>query len=219
MRIDHVHVHVLVAYNDPDMRDTLDDVLTEAGYSVTRVADGVLALAALWVSRRPLVALLHDGLLPLDASDILELVAADGTSASGSHPIRVRDWKTQSNSEPPGNARAGNGRLRRHRYIVFTTSPPDGVRASLRTVTTTLGTPLLYLPVDLDGLLDTVRDAARDLWPLVENASGLAPSWPEGVARLAGEGRTTTGNAQVEETPKRARRSRKARHNGSQGAQ
>jgi two-component system response regulator MprA len=49
---------VLVADDDPAVRETLHWILHEEGYGVCEAEDGVQALAQLWASERPLVALL-----------------------------------------------------------------------------------------------------------------------------------------------------------------
>ncbi len=57
------------------LRNMLAHALQAEGHVVTEVSDGVLAMAALWVARRPAVAVFDEHLTPLDAMDILELTA------------------------------------------------------------------------------------------------------------------------------------------------
>ncbi len=126
--------HVLIAQRDPAVRSTLARALQAEGHVVTEVSDGVLAIAALWVARRPLVALLDEHLTPLDATDLLEL-AADG--------------------EAP---------LLRHRYVVLTdTSPHLVLRPALRDALRRLQAPVLSVPLDVEGVCEAVMDAARYL--------------------------------------------------------
>ncbi len=93
---------VLVAHRNADMREDLAKLLTERGHVVTRLGDGTLALAALWVSTHPLIVVLDDGLAPLNAADVLELAAA---------------------GEPP---------VARHQFVVMSTTPSERLRAAVR---------------------------------------------------------------------------------------
>ena len=155
---------VLVAHADANMRFALASLLRAEGHVVTEVGDGVLAVAALWVSHRPLVAVLGDDLAPLDAADVLEL-AAEG--------------------EPP---------LARHRYVVLTapaptdgatsltSATPDRLRAALHSLRAGVATTVPTS--DPDALLAALKRAERRLpsWPLA--AESLTP-YPERMRRLA----------------------------------
>ncbi len=68
---------VLVADDDPDMRDSLRMILEDAGYGVVEAADGIAAMDALHMNTAPFVVLL-DVLLPgMSGYEILLHVAAD----------------------------------------------------------------------------------------------------------------------------------------------
>lgn len=107
--------NVLIAQQDTALHSALAQSLHAEGHVVTEVSDGVLAMAALWVARRPLVAVLDEHLAPLDATDILEM-AADG--------------------EVP---------LARHRYIVLTGTSSRPLRPALRDALRRLHAPLLSI--------------------------------------------------------------------------
>lgn len=160
--------HILVAYHDWDMRQTLDEALRDVGHTVTQVGDGVLALAALWVARRPLVVVLDDQLGPLAAADILDLAADAAGTDGGDASVRAR--------------------LGHHQYIVMTTEPQERIPTDLRANLKALHASLLCLPIDLYDLLDAVDNAARDL-PVLEQDAALSPAWPARVAlRAQGHG-------------------------------
>lgn len=151
--------HVLIAYRDTDLRDTLGEVLRGAGHTVTTVADGALAAAALWVARWPMVALLAGDLGQPDVVDILSCAA---------------DEADDGTEEP---------RLARHRYIVMTTSRVMRALANLPQSMNGLRASVLSIPVDLYDLLDAVNEAERHLSPWLER-SVVAPLLPERVAAL-----------------------------------
>jgi CheY-like chemotaxis protein len=70
-------VSVMVVEDDPDIRSTLQMVLTDEGYEVSEARDGEEALGLLRASQKPCVVLL-DYLLPvLDAAGVLRQVAED----------------------------------------------------------------------------------------------------------------------------------------------
>jgi CheY-like chemotaxis protein len=68
---------VLVADDDPDVRETLHWALHEEGYGVREAADGVQALATLRASARPLVTVLDYRLPGMTGGEVLAAVAAD----------------------------------------------------------------------------------------------------------------------------------------------
>jgi CheY-like chemotaxis protein len=68
---------VLVADDDPDVRQTLHWVLQEDGYGVCEAEDGAQALAHLWASQRPLVVLLDYWMPRMTGGEVMQAVAAD----------------------------------------------------------------------------------------------------------------------------------------------
>jgi CheY-like chemotaxis protein len=68
---------VLVADDDPDVRESLRLILEDAGYGVVEAADGIAALDALYMNVVPFIVLL-DVLLPhMSGYEVLLHVAAD----------------------------------------------------------------------------------------------------------------------------------------------
>lgn len=147
--------HVLVAHADRGIRDAVGEVLREeAGHAVMGTANGILALAALWVSARPMVVLVDDRLSLLSGMSVLDLAAIDEV------------W----------------GPLSRHRYILLTTSP-DHIDAKGRTLLSRLDAPVLPLPFELGALIRVVNEAAetipdepRHLSPLQLVSRGTKPA-------------------------------------------
>lgn len=153
--------HVLVAYRDSDLRESLEEILTQMGHSVTTVADGALAVAALWVARWPMVALLAGDLGQPDAGDIIGCAASEARNAV---------------DEP---------RLARHQYIVITTSEIRRALGDLRSLSGAPHATLLAMPVDLYELLDAISEAEERLpLPAISARTELAPACPQGVREL-----------------------------------
>ncbi len=72
--------HILVAEDDPLARRTLARALTDAGYEVREVADGLAALKALRAAGAPLLAVL-DWMMPgLDGVEVIRMVRAAPTT-------------------------------------------------------------------------------------------------------------------------------------------
>jgi CheY-like chemotaxis protein len=152
--------HVLVAHLDPGLRAALASLLRVHGHTTTQVADGVLALAALWVAHLPLVALLDAQMTPLGAQDILA-VATDGAD--------------------------GAARLRRHRYVVLSTVPTGELHPAFHDALRALNAPVVQVPTDVAQVTTAVADAARYLpsSPRLDTAvpvrlpAAVAVPWPE----------------------------------------
>ena len=149
--------HVLVAYQDRDLRDTLDEALTQTGHTITKVSDGALALAALWVARWPMVALLEGNLDAPGAYDILSLAAAENETATP--------------------------RLARHQYVVMTTRALERGRDDMIRWLGQLRANVLFMPVDLYDVLDAVGEAEQRLL-LQPDDIPLAPAWPARAGAL-----------------------------------
>ena len=127
-------VHVLVAHSDEEVRDTVAAALREVGgHEVLATSDGMLAIAALWLSESPMVALIDERLAPFGAIEVFGIAAND---------------------------RAG-GQLARHRYILLSTWPQHA--ATLRqNLLTRLDAPVLALPFELAALLQIVDEVHRE---------------------------------------------------------
>jgi DNA-binding NtrC family response regulator len=124
--------HVLVAHSDEGVRDVIEAALRDvAGHEVVATSDGEMAIAALWLSERPMVALIDERLLPYGAMDVFRIAAND---------------------------RAG-GQLARHRYILLSTWPQH-VATVRHDLLTHLDAPVLGLPFDLAALLRVVDELA-----------------------------------------------------------
>jgi CheY-like chemotaxis protein len=68
---------VLVADDDPAVREMLHWVLQESGYGVCDAGDGVQALALLYANRQPLVVLLDYWMPRMTGGEVLRTVAGD----------------------------------------------------------------------------------------------------------------------------------------------
>lgn len=68
---------VLVVDDDAAIRETLRELLEDAGYHVREAADGVAALRALRASEERLVALVDLKMPRMDGHALLDVVAAD----------------------------------------------------------------------------------------------------------------------------------------------
>lgn len=123
--------HVLVAHSDEGVRDVIAAALRDlGGHRVLATSDGVIAIAALWLSERPMVALMDERLLPFSAMDVFRVAAND----------------------------TAGGQLARHHYILLSTWPQRG--AALRQkLLAHLDASVLALPFDLTALLDIVDKA------------------------------------------------------------
>jgi len=136
--------HVLVAHADYGVREVMAQALhEEAGHDVVSTVDAELALSTLWLSPRPVVALIAERLYPFSGLNILDVAAHE-------------KW---------------GGPLSRHRYILMSTLPQN-IRMDNRRLLSRLGARVLSQPFDLDALLQMVEDAATGLagrrhpWPL-----------------------------------------------------
>jgi CheY-like chemotaxis protein len=67
---------VLIAEDDPDARETLEDFLGDEGYEVPTAADGQKMLEALRASARPMVALIDQYMPRVSARHLIELLYA-----------------------------------------------------------------------------------------------------------------------------------------------
>jgi len=68
---------VLVADDDPDMRETVCDILEAEGYGVLEAQNGIEALDLLRATAPPLVVLLDLQMPQLDGAEVLRVVAAN----------------------------------------------------------------------------------------------------------------------------------------------
>lgn len=76
----HADGHVLLVDDDPDIRDSLSDLLALYGYTTAQAADGARALAMMNEKRPCLVVL--DLMMPvMDGFQLLERMRADGELA------------------------------------------------------------------------------------------------------------------------------------------
>ncbi len=73
---------VLVADDDPDIRDTVCDILEAEGYGVLEAQNGLEALDLLRATSPPLVVLLDLQMPQLDGAEVLRVVAANKTLAT-----------------------------------------------------------------------------------------------------------------------------------------
>jgi CheY-like chemotaxis protein len=72
---------VLVVDDEPDIRTMLRELLQLEGYIVNDAADGVVALAHLRASARPLIVLLDYKMPRMNGEELLEVVMADSQLA------------------------------------------------------------------------------------------------------------------------------------------
>lgn len=110
---------VLVVDDDPDIRETLREVIEAEGFEVTTAANGRAALEALIMGLRPALVVLDLMMPTMSGWDVL--AAMRGDRALADIPVAVIS--------------AAGGR-----------TPPPGA------------THFLKKPIDLDDLLDVVRD-------------------------------------------------------------
>ncbi len=68
---------VLVADDDPDLRETVRDILEAEGYGVLNAQNGIEALDLLHATAPPLVVLLDLQMPKLDGAGVLRVVAAN----------------------------------------------------------------------------------------------------------------------------------------------
>ena len=78
---------VLVADDDPDIRDTVCDILEAEGYGVLEAQNGLEALDLLRATSPPLVVLLDLQMPQLDGAGVLRVVAANKQLATRNHYI------------------------------------------------------------------------------------------------------------------------------------
>jgi len=110
---------VLVVDDDPDIRDTLREVIEAEGFAVVTADSGRAALEALIVGQRPRLVVLDLMMPSLSGWDVLDAIRGDRALAD--IPVAV--------------VSAAGG-----------LTPPQGA------------THFLKKPIDLDALLDLVRD-------------------------------------------------------------
>jgi DNA-binding NtrC family response regulator len=124
---------VLVVERDIELRDSLRDLLREAGYASVGVSDLELAQDVLQHSPCPLVVLVEHG----DPRFHTEALVAAATAS-------------------PGQANPAS-----HAYVLLSTHPD--VAPHLRNPYTRHAVPVVALPGDLDRLAGAVEHAARRL--------------------------------------------------------
>jgi len=78
---------VLVADDDPDIRETVRDILEAEGYGVLKAQNGLEALDLLRATSPPLVVLLDLQMPQLDGAGVLGVVAANKKLATRNHYI------------------------------------------------------------------------------------------------------------------------------------
>ena len=78
---------VLVADDDPDLRETVRDLLEAEGYGVLKAQNGLEALDLLHATAPPLVVLLDLQMPHLDGAGVLRVVAANKQLATQNHYI------------------------------------------------------------------------------------------------------------------------------------
>jgi CheY-like chemotaxis protein len=78
---------VLVADDDPDLRETVGDILEAEGYGVLNAHNGLEALDLLHATSPPLVVLLDLQMPQLDGAGVLRVVAANKKLATRNHYI------------------------------------------------------------------------------------------------------------------------------------
>jgi len=78
---------VLVADDDPDIRETVGDILEAEGYGVLKAHNGTEALDLLRATAPPLVVLFDLQMPKLDGAGVLGVVAADKQLATRNHYI------------------------------------------------------------------------------------------------------------------------------------
>ena len=78
---------VLVADDDPDIRETVGDILEAEGYGVLKAQNGTEALDLLRATAPPRVVLLDLQMPKLDGAGVLGVVAADKQLATRNHYI------------------------------------------------------------------------------------------------------------------------------------
>ena len=78
---------VLVADDDPDLRESVRDILEAEGYGVLNAQNGIEALDLLRATAPPLVVLLDLQMPQLDGAGVLRVVAANKTLATQNHYI------------------------------------------------------------------------------------------------------------------------------------
>jgi DNA-binding NtrC family response regulator len=124
---------VLVAHADEGVREAVAATLgEEAGHTVVATSDSMSAIAALWLSAGPMVALIDERLLPFGGLDVFGVVANDSAARS----------------------------LARHRYVLLSTWP-EHIQSHGRRLLARLGAPVLPLPFELDALIGVVDEAAE----------------------------------------------------------
>ena len=124
---------VLIADDDPIIRETLAVVLTRAGYAVEPVSDGVAALRILSAAVDPMVVVL-DVLMP-------ELGGLGVLNAVADNPVLTA----------------------RHAYMLITAYPRVRRPPAVDETIERLGVTVLYKPFDMQVFLDAVAERERRL--------------------------------------------------------
>lgn len=138
---------ILIADDDDVTRDTLRDILEDAGYhSIFEAPDGERALDILRASRQRFVVLL-DWLMPHGSGTDVLVARANDTPSVG-----------------------------RHVYVVMTADARMS-QADIDALHLPSDMPVMLLrkPFSLDDVLQAVEDATRMLLPLEDNTPAVAP--------------------------------------------
>jgi CheY-like chemotaxis protein len=128
---------VLVADDDPWIRESFGFLLREAGYEVLEATDGVETLDALLISPHPLVVVL-DLLMPrLTGFEVLDRVARDQVLCT------------------------------RHAFVVCSAQPggPERIGANFAALLASLHIGYIARPCDINVLLSAVATAAERICP------------------------------------------------------
>lgn len=130
-------VRVLLADDDPWIRESFGFLLRDAGYEVLEAVDGIEAMDALLLSEHPLVVVLDLVMPKLTGFEVLNRVARDKVLC------------------------------RRHTYIVSSAQPggPERVGPNFASLLEALNIPYISRPCDIDVLLTAVASAAERLAP------------------------------------------------------
>jgi hypothetical protein len=132
--------HILLAQNEPAIRSLLDAVLGAEGHDVTAVSDG-------WDMHIVLRATLH----PLVVVYYTTLLGACGAPRDGEPPEMVWECCLREVDD-----------LRRHRFIE-TRSWTDPPPPTMQPLYDELGIVIVPMPFDVQTLVQTVDEAARQL--------------------------------------------------------
>ena len=117
---------VLVVDDDASIRETVRELLEDAGYTVSEARDGLQAVDQLRKAAGPMVVLLDLMMPRMDGAAVLGAVAGDDS-----------------------------GRLRRHAFIMMTAGHQT-LSLAFAHLLADLRVQVVYKPFDIDRLLDTV---------------------------------------------------------------